>query len=133
MQVTTTKWRKYVQIGEYRLKPHNILSNNIVLPGEFNPHRVGLYIIGNEYGPLVAVWASHEQDALDEATDAGKLNSFLMSAEDQAEYEREGWDVAYLGNAGEAANLDYAWIHRVTHAEMTPALIERFRRRRYRQ
>ena len=56
---------------EIELPDESILCNNIILPWEFNPHKVHLYAIGHEFGAVGAVWASHEQDALDELVDSG--------------------------------------------------------------
>lgn len=84
----------------------DILSNNVVLPQEFNPHNVRLWIIGHEFGAICAVWASCEQDAFDEMLDTG-YEQFLV------ENPEEDQDYSYLGNAGEPCNLDYAWIEPV--------------------
>ena len=76
----------------------DVLINNAVLPQEFNPHNVR-----HEFGAICAIWASCEQDALDEMLDAG-YEQFLV------EEHEEDQDYSYLGNAGEPCNLDYAWI-----------------------
>ena len=65
------------------------------------------YIIFNEFGPIALVFAGNEQEALDTAVDAGRLDSCKMSPEDHTEAETNGWDVTYLGNASEPFNLDY--------------------------
>ena len=99
---------------EIELQDESILCNNIILPWEFNPHKVHLYAIGHEFGAVGAVWASHEQDALDELVDSGLGDSFLISKEDQtsaSEDEREDW--SFLGNAGEPCDLNNAWIQEV--------------------
>ena len=93
------------------LEPARILCNDITLPFESHPHNMRLWVIGNEYGAIGAVWASHEQDALDELVDAGLGDGLLVSAEDEAgmsEAERE--DLAHLGNAGESADLEHCWL-----------------------
>ncbi len=93
------------------LEPCKILCNDITLPGDFNPHNTRLWCIGNEFGAVGAVWAHCEQDALDELVDKDMGQCFLVSAEDQkgaTEEERNAW--AHLGNAGEAADLEHAWI-----------------------
>ena len=61
------------------------------------------YAICNEYGVIAFAHANNEQDAIDEAVDAGKLDSELMSEADHAEYESNGWDDSYIlaGNASE--------------------------------
>jgi hypothetical protein len=99
---------------EVELNEEEVLCNNVILPWEFNPHKVTLYVIGHEFGAVGAVWASHEQDALDELIDSGLGKSFLVSEEDQSsatEDEREDW--THLGNASEPCDLTNAWIQQV--------------------
>lgn len=105
---------------DIELDASRILCNDISLPDDHNPHNVRLWVIGNEYGPLCAVWASHEQDAMDEAMDAGFLDSFKVEPENEEELD----GCAFLGNAGEPCNLDYAWMQEVN---LTPELIAKFR------
>lgn len=97
---------------DVQLDDDAILCNDVHLPWEH--HMSGgpkLYVIGHEFGSLCAVWADHEQDALDDAVDANLLDCLLVSAEDQASAspeEFESW--SYLGNASELFNLDTAWM-----------------------
>ena len=89
-------------LREIELSPERIACNDITLPWEFNPHNTRLFVIGNEYGAVGAVWANHDQDALDELIDQGLGNCFLISEDDQktaTKEEQEDW--AHLGNAGE--------------------------------
>lgn len=86
------------------LEPERVLCNDVVLPWEFHPYKMRLWVIGNEFGALGAVWASNEQDALDELVDADLGAGLLIDEADADE------DSARLGNAGEAANLDNAWL-----------------------
>ena len=93
------------------LEDSDILCNNVILPDEHNPHNVRLWVIGNEFGAICALWADCEQDALDELVDRGRGDSFLVSLEDQeaaGEEEREEW--TGLGNAGEPCDLSRAWL-----------------------
>ena len=93
------------------LEDSDILCNNVVLPEEFHPYNVRLWVIGNEYGALCALWADCEQDALDELIDQGKGDSFLVSEETQkeaTEEEREEW--TGLGSASEPCDLSHAWL-----------------------
>ena len=93
------------------LEDSDILCNNVILPGEFNPRNVRLWVIGNEFGAICALWADCEQDALDELVDQGKGGSFLVSLEDPeaaSEDEREEW--TGLGNASEPCDLSGAWL-----------------------
>lgn len=89
---------------DVELDAERILCNDVTLPWEFNPHNTRLWVIGNEFGALGAVWANHEQDAFDELVDADLGGGLLI---DEADADDE---CARLGNAGEPANLDNAWI-----------------------
>jgi hypothetical protein len=70
------------------------------------------YIIGNEYGTVCVSYGRDEGEALDHAVDWRFLDAQLMSKEDHAEYEANGWDdsYSYLGNAGEVYWTEYLWI-----------------------
>ena len=57
--------------GDITLDDKDILCNDVILPQEFNPHNVRLWIIGHEFGAIVSLFASCEQDALDEMLDKG--------------------------------------------------------------
>lgn len=93
---------------EVELEPSRILCNDVILPWEtFNPHSVRLWVIGNEFGALGAVWASDQQEAFDILVDAGLGDGLLIEEADADE------DSARLGNASEPANLDHAWIQLV--------------------
>ena len=81
-----------------------ILCNDIVLPTETHPYNIQLWVIGNEYGALGAVWAGNEQDALDALVDAGLGDGLLIDAKDADE------ETTYLGNASEPADLQHAWL-----------------------
>lgn len=93
----------------HELGERDILLNDVTMPGDYNPHNVRLWVIGHEYGPICALWASNEQDALDEMLDQG-YEHFLVADEDLDEdLDREGF-YTHLGNAGEPCDLSYAWI-----------------------
>jgi hypothetical protein len=98
---------KVIGQREYELAEDIILCNDVVFPHEFNPHNVRLWVIGNEYGPIAAVWAANEQDAFDILIDENLGGTFLVDDPDpDIEY-------AYFGNASEPCNLDYAWIEAI--------------------
>jgi hypothetical protein len=87
--------------GTLDLSDDRIVLNYVILPWEYNPHNVRLWVICNEYGALGAVWASHEQDALDALIDNDLGAGILI---DEADADDES---PRLGNAGEPCNLDY--------------------------
>ena len=93
--------------GEER--PIDLCTPPVIVNQEESYYYDQLYVIGNEYGHICAVWADNESDALDEAFNLGKLDCFKVDEsglDDDMEY-------TYLGNAGEVCNLDYAWITEV--------------------
>ena len=100
---------------DVELDDSRILCNDVMLPHDrTNYHGVKLWVIGNEYGALCAVWASHEQDALDEACDAGLLGGLAIEESDVDSDEEDGREgVALLGNAGEPHDLTNAWMQTV--------------------
>lgn len=97
----------------YEVEDERILANNVIFGGEFNPHRVRAWIIGNQYGPMGVVWADCAQDALDELVDADLAGGILIDEKDLSPEEIERCEYARLGNAGELADLDYCWINEV--------------------
>lgn len=82
------------------LPDDRILLNDVILPWEYNPHHVRLWVISNEYGCLGAVWASNESDALDELVDNDLAAGLLIDESDADD------DSPRIGNAGEPCNLD---------------------------
>jgi len=93
----------------HELAESDILLNDVTMPGDYNPHNVRLWVIGHEYGPICALWAANEQDALDEMLDQG-YEQFLVADEDfDFDLDEQG-HYAHLGNAGEPCDLSYAWI-----------------------
>lgn len=70
------------------------------------------YVIGNEFGELGRVSADNLQEALDEAADAGILESERMNACDHDEYEHNGWYDSYLYAGNDCAPYwsEYLWV-----------------------
>ena len=109
---TTMLFLTAIDGGAFRCRPaesieiglDRIACNDVTLPGEFNPHNVRPWAIGNEFGALGVVWATCEQYALDTLVDEGLGDGLLI---DEADADEE---TARLGNAGEPADLDNAWI-----------------------
>jgi hypothetical protein len=83
-----------------------------------NDHRYydKTYAIGNEHGIVAIAYGDCERDALDEALDAGRLDCDLMSPEDFAEAEANGWYDSYvlLGNASEPVWAQYLQVNEIT-------------------
>ena len=80
------------------------------------PYTSKRFGICNEFGLIAIVYADCKQDALDDAVNNGKLDSQIMSQEDYAEYESNGWtdSFCYAGNAGEPIWTEYLAIQELT-------------------
>ncbi len=99
---------------EFELEDSDIICNDIIFPEEFNPNKVQLFVVGNEFGALFAIWSA-EHELLDNAVDANRMDSF-GAEDDHKECEAKHTDEcghALLGNASEPFNLDYCWYQRV--------------------
>lgn len=102
--------------NQFNLEAEHILCNNVMLPGEideasrFNPHNVRAWLIGHVYGAVCLIWASCEQDALDEAVDLNQMDCFLVPAEDLSGTDEDYDNYAPLGNASELFDLSDMWM-----------------------
>lgn len=72
---------------------------------------IRLWVVGNEYGALGAVWAEHESGAIDELIDSGLGGGLLV--EECTPEEEEEMEYSRHGNAGELCDLTHAWIRPV--------------------
>lgn len=92
------------------LAPERILCNNVIFAGEFNSHNVRLWVIGNEYGAMGAVWADCLGDAIDELIDADLAGGILIDEETQKTMTAdEAKECGRGGNAGELYETDHLW------------------------
>ena len=100
------------QIEPVNIHADNILTNDVRIPGHgSNFHKVTAWVIGNEYGALFMVWASNEQDALDEGVDKGMMESFLVENPKPEDHDNENYTA--LGNAGELHDISHCWIREI--------------------
>lgn len=94
----------------------HIRCNDVMLPAAFdpasayNPQKIRLWVVGHVFGAVHAVFASHEQDALDELADCGALE-FCQVADGLTVDEAT---VCRLGNASEPFDLSDFWMGEVT-------------------
>ena len=102
------------------LDASRVLANDVFFDGEYNPHGVKLWVISNELGPVAAVWASCEQDALDVAVDADLMGAFSVDEADADE------GTARLGNASEPFDLTYCGCRHLPQSEMPLPLLLAF-------
>lgn len=106
-----TAFNRLCPCGAHEIGAERILCNDVILPGERHPYNMRLWVIGDEYGAICAVWASNEQDALDEMIDSGLGDSFLVADEDLASMTpKDREDLTHLGNAGELCDLANCWM-----------------------
>ena len=112
----------------------DVLANDVVFEGEFNPNNVRFWVIGNEFGVLCALWAP-EHKLLETAVDEGKLDGHMIEQDDLKDYQVDDFDannpeyndVAFLGNA-EPFDLTNVWYQQVdiTPSDKTFSLLLRF-------
>jgi len=108
-----------VKIGEFFFPPKRVLIRWL------DPGYSKLYVIGNEYGALCAVWQRNEQDALDEAWNADLLKGLAIDEKYYKELIAEYGDnapVMYLGNASEPADAEHAWITKIPRTQISDRL-----------
>lgn len=114
------------QFNEITFSDKDIANPDDFIPaGEYNPHNVRPWLLHDHGFVLAVVFASNEQDALDEAVDRDKLDSFMLDDKDPStradymkettekwgfEFDGKRWDwidsVAFLGNASEPFDLE---------------------------
>lgn len=105
---------------DFELEPEKVLCNDVTFPWDRNGG-VRLWVIGHEFGAVCAVWAQHEQDALDQMVDSGLGDAFLVAPDDYARMSRDQQDdCANLGNASEPADLTNAWLQVVDLSKLDP-------------
>ena len=96
--------------SQIEVAAERVSANGVTFPWEYNPHRTRLWVLGNEYGPMGAVWADSMEEAFDELVDADLAAGILMDEDDAIAAEEEmGNEVTRLGNAGEPVELSNAW------------------------
>lgn len=88
--------------------------------GEYNPHNVRPFVLGDEFGVFAIVFASHEQEAIDKAIDSGKMDGMKVSDEDlENASEDELGEYICGGNASEYFYQDYLWIATLPNPAMS--------------
>jgi len=98
-----------------RVDADRILVNDVILPGEANPHKVGPWLItGLGSSPAALVWAKDEQKALDIAADADLLGEFAVAEEDIEDHEDTGGAIAHLGNYDDAFDIAHCNVRRLS-------------------
>lgn len=92
---------------DFQFDDSDVVDPSAYIPkGEYNPHNVRPFLLHEEGFTIAVVFASCLQDAIDEAVDAGKLDRFMISPKDMADYGEEEEGVSRLGNAGEPFDIE---------------------------
>lgn len=95
-----------VKFREIYFTDADVVNRDDFIPaGDSNPHKVRPWLIHDAGFTVAIVFASCEQDALDEAADAGKLDGFQVTESDMADYGPDCDGLAFLGNAGEPFDI----------------------------
>jgi hypothetical protein len=102
----------HLRVGDVEISDDMLVNPDGFIPaGEYNPHNVRPWVIGHEHGAFAIAFASCEQDAIDEAIDAGKMDGMKVSDEDLATAtDDEHEDYLRGGNASEYFYQDYLWM-----------------------
>lgn len=87
----------------------------IVLPYDASyKQKTKLWVIWNEYGPMGAVWADSDQNALDLLVDSDLAQGMLVDETTLADMDDDAKEeMTYLGNAGEACDLTHVALESV--------------------
>lgn len=115
--------RIYIDDSTYYFADDVVNPAEYIPTGEFNPHNMRPWLIGNEYGVLAIVYAHHEQDAMDEMADSGKLDGHRAEESEltQNEYGEDvddcGTVMSRLGNAGEPFDLTNIWMRELPNKQ----------------
>ena len=96
----------FTTFHEIKFSDQDVVNPGDFIPeGEFNPQKIRPWLIHDAGFTIAVVFASCEQDAFDEAADAGKLDPFLVSDSEMADYGPDCEGLAYLGNASEPFDI----------------------------
>lgn len=95
------------EFNQIRFADADVVNKDDFIPaGEYNPHNVRPFLIHDHGFTVAVVFADCLQDALDEAADSGKLDSFQVSDDDLAEYGPDEEGIARLGNTSEPFDIE---------------------------
>jgi hypothetical protein len=85
----------------YEIDANRILANDVILPGEYNPH-IYPWLVISLYGPCGIAWARDIGDAIDEIVDAGLGKAFeLQDTSNQTDED----ECAFCGNDSRPCDL----------------------------
>ena len=95
------------QFNQITFTDADVVNKDGFIPvGENNPHNVRPFLLHDHSFTVAVVLADSQQDALDEAVNAGKMDSFQVSIEDDlADYGPDEEGISRLGNASEPFDI----------------------------
>jgi hypothetical protein len=101
---------------EIEVDPDRILCNDIVLPCDAAyKQKTRLWVIWNEYGPMGAVWAKSDQEAMDLLVDSDLAQGILVDEDTLKDMDDNAKkELTQLGNAGEYCDLTNVRLDSVT-------------------
>jgi hypothetical protein len=95
------------QFNQITFTDADVVNKDGFIPaGEYNPHNVRPFLLHDHGFTVAVVFADSLQDALDEAADAGKLDSFQVADDDLADYGPDEEGITRLGNASEPFDVE---------------------------
>lgn len=109
--MTTEKLDESASYSQIRFRDSDVVNpDDCIYAGEYNPHNTRPWLLHDHGFVLAVVFADCEQDALDIAVDADKLDRYLVSDDERSEHgataEEQDESLSYLGNAGEPFDIE---------------------------
>lgn len=110
-------------VGTIKIENDMIVDIDDWIPeGEYNPHSVRPWAIGDQFGTIAVAFADSGAAAIDAAIDAGKLDGRQIHDHECA----DDCEALHGGNAGEAFDQSYLWIVELPNPRMDwPTLLEK--------
>ena len=110
-------------VNQVQFSDADIVDIDEYIPaGEYNPHNVRPWLLHDHGFPVCVVFASNLQDALDAAVDADKMDRYLVTEDDAADYGGDIYscdELAYLGNASEPFDIESLGYIELTNPPMS--------------
>lgn len=81
-------------------------DRDFIPEGDYNPYNVRPWLLHDGGFTLAVVFTSCLSRALDIAADAGKLDRFLLTPEEMADYGEDHEQISFLGNNSKPYDVD---------------------------
>lgn len=118
------KLKHQYSFDDVTVKPERFLLNDVNWPWESHPHGMKAYLWhdGQGYNGAV-VWASHDQDAIDELVDSDLLDIYLVDDKDVSDEAEERGEYLRAGNASEPFAIQESKLVPIDWKNAPPELI----------